>query len=521
MKLRSFGSAVLASLVLAGSAAAGPLDFLFGTPSLEEAWRYTAAGGETACEIASFDAETQKVFVTNAVDETVDVLDATDGTLLHQIEVGEVNSVACYEGLVAIAVAAETGVRGKVILVDADDYMVYSQPEAGFLPDMVTFTPNGKYVLVANEGEPDDDYIIDPIGSISIIDVTDPSDPEVFEAGFESFNSDEAALKAAGVRIFGPGASVAQDIEPEYITVSANSRTAYVSCQENNAIAVISIPAKRVLSINPLGFKDHSLPENAMDASDDDDGTINIQPWPTKGMYMPDAIASTQFLGFTLVASANEGDARDYDGFAEEERIKDLVLDEGAFPDADDLLEDKNLGRLNVTTTLGDPDNDGEYEELYSFGARSFSIWLLTPFGQTLQVYDSGSDFEDITAAQVPEFFNSDDGDADNFDNRSDAKGPEPEAIDIGGDLGSTWAFIGLERVGGVMVYDITNPLNPSFVQYSRNLTDVAPEGIDFISRSDSPFTEPAIVVAHEFSGTTTLFKIKRTGGLLSRLLND
>lgn len=520
MKLRCFGSAVLASLVLASSAAAGPLDFLFGTPTLEEAWRYSAAGGESACEIASYDAETQKVFVTNAVDETVDVLDATDGTLLYQIEAGNVNSVACYEGLVAIAVAAETGVRGKVILVDAEDYSVYSEPEAGFLPDMVTFTPNGKYVLVANEGEPDDDYLIDPVGSVSIIDVTDPSDPEVFEAGFESFNGDEAALKAAGVRIFGPGASVAQDIEPEYITVSANSRTAYVSCQENNAIAVISIPAKRVLSINPLGFKDHSLPENAMDTSDRDDA-INIQPWPTKGMYMPDSIASTRFLGFTVVASANEGDARDYDGFSEEERIKDLVLDEDAFPDAEFLQEDENLGRLDVTTTLGDIDNDGDYDELYSFGARSFSLWLLSPFGQTVQLYDSGSDFEEITAAQVPDYFNSDDGDIDNFDNRSDAKGPEPEAIDIGSDLGCTWAFIGLERVGGVMLYDISNPLNPSFVEYSRNLTDIAPEGIDFISRSDSPFTEPAIVVSHEFSGTTTLFKIKRTGGLLSNLLND
>ncbi|MEW4562120.1 choice-of-anchor I family protein [Bremerella sp. JC770] len=521
MKLFSMGGAALASLVLAGSAAAGPLDFLLGTPTLEESWRYTAAGGEGACEIAAYDVDTQKVFVTNAADETVDVLDAANGDLLHQIAAGDVNSVACYEGVVAIAVAAETGVRGKVILLDAEDYSVFSEPEAGFLPDMVTFTPNGKYVLVANEGEPDDDYLLDPVGSVSIIDVTDPTDPEVFEAGFESFNGDEAALKAAGVRIFGPGASVAQDMEPEYIAVSANSRTAYVSCQENNAIAVVNIPAKRIVSINPLGFKDHSQAENAMDASDDDDGTINIQPWPTKGVYMPDAIASTRFLGFTLIASANEGDARDYDGFAEEERIKDLVLDEDAFPDAEFLQEDENLGRLNVTTTLGDIDNDGDYDELYSFGARSFSIWLFTPFGQTVQVYDSGSDFEDITAAQVPEFFNSDDGDADNFDNRSDAKGPEPEAIDIGSDLGCTWAFIGLERVGGIMLYDISNPLNPSFVEYSRNLIDIAPEGIDFIARGDGPFTEPAIVVSHEFSGTTTLFKIKRTGGLLSNLLND
>ncbi|MHC2067537.1 choice-of-anchor I family protein [Bremerella sp. T1] len=521
MKLLSVSGAILASLMLAGTAFAGPLDFLFGTPALEEAWRYTAAGGEGASEIAAFDASTQKVFVTNAVDGTVDVLDASTGSLLEQIEAGDVNSVACYEGLVAIAIAAEeTGVRGKVMLVDANNYSILAEPEAGFLPDMVTFTPNGRYVLVANEGEPNDDYDVDPVGSISIIDVRKPGNPKVFEAGFESFNGDEAALKAAGVRIFGPGASVAQDLEPEYIAVSADSRTAYVSCQENNAVAVVSISAKKVLSVNPLGYKDHTLAENAMDASNRDEG-INIQTWPTKGMYQPDAISSTRFLGFTLIASANEGDARDYDGFSEEERVKDLVLDEEAFPDAELLQEDENLGRLNSTLATGDLDGDGDHDEIYSYGARSFSLWLFTPFGETIQIYDSGNDFETITAALVPDYFNSQEGDIDEFDSRSDDKGPEPEAIDVGNDLGSTWAFIGMERVGGVMLYDITNPIRPEFVEYSRNLIDAGPEGIDYVSRGDSPFTEPAIVVSHEISGTTTMFRIKRTGGLLSGLLND
>lgn len=517
MKLRCFSNAVLASLVLASSAAAGPLDFLFGTPNLELQWRHFG----TVSEIASYDATTKKVFTTNSADGTVDVLDATDGTLLHQINVGDVNSVECYEGLVAIAVDSGTvGVRGKVMLVDAEDYSVFAEPEVGFLPDMVTFTPNGKYVLVANEGEPEDDYILDPVGSVSIIDVTNPADPEVFEAGFESFNSEEAELKAAGVRIFGPGSSVAQDMEPEYITVSANSRTAYVSCQENNAVAVINIPAKRIVSINPLGYKDHSLAENALDVSDRDDA-INIQPWPVKGMYMPDSIAATQYLGFTLVASANEGDAREYGDYAEEERVKDLVLDPSIFPDAEDLHENETLGRLTVTTTMGDIDNDGDFDELYSFGARSFSIWLFTPFGQTVQVFDSGSEFEEIIAAQVPEEFNSNEGEADSFDNRSDNKGPEPEALDIGSDLGCTWTFIGLERVGGIMLYDISNPLNPSFVQYERDSVDSAPEGINFIPRGEGPFSEPSIVVANEVSGTTTFYRIKRTGGLLSSLLND
>ncbi|MEW4454456.1 choice-of-anchor I family protein [Bremerella sp. JC817] len=521
MKLLRLGIAMMASLLIAPTVVAGPLDFLFGTPTLVEEWRYVAASGSGASEIAAYDSTSKKVFLTNVNDGTIDVLDALTGDLLESIPAGKVNSVAAHEGLVAIAVEAETtGVRGKVMLVDADDYSVIAEVTAGYLPDMVTFTPNGKYVLVANEGEPDDDYVIDPVGSISIIDVRKPAKPKVYEAGFESFNADEATLKAAGVRIFGPGATVAMDMEPEYIAVSADSRTAYVSCQENNAVAIVNIASKKIISINPLGYKDHSLAKNAMDASNRDDA-INIQPWPTKGMYQPDAIASTDFLGFTLIATANEGDARDYDGYSEEARVKDLVLDPDAFPDAEFLQEDENLGRLNSTLANGDIDNDGDFDEIYSYGARSFSIWLFTPFGQTVQLFDSGDQFEQITAAQVPDYFNSQEGDADEFDSRSDDKGPEPEAIDIGTDLGATWAFIGLERVGGVMLYDITNPLNPEFVQYERNLIDAAPEGIDFISRGDSPFTEPAIVVSHEVSGTATMYKVKRVGGLFSDLLND
>ncbi|MBI1247584.1 alkaline phosphatase [bacterium] len=521
MKLYSLSLAILASLVSAQVTLAGPLEFLFGTPQLVEEWRYTAAAGEGSSEIGTYDAATKKVFLTNINDDTVDVLDAVTGDLLYSIPAGKVNSVSAHDGLVAIAVeGSDTGVRGKIMLVDAEDYSVLSEPESGYLPDMCTFTPDGNYVLVANEGEPNDDYTIDPVGSVSIIDVTDPSNPEVYEAGFESFNAEEADLKAAGVRIFGPGASVAMDMEPEYIAVSANSKTAYVGCQENNAIAVVSIPAKKILSINPLGFKDHTLAKNAFDASDKDDA-INIQTHPTKGMYMPDSIASTNFLGFTLIATANEGDSRDYDGFSEEVRVEDLTLDADAFPDAAALQDKENLGRLKTTIANGDADNNDEYEEIYSYGARSFSIWYFTPFGDTLQVFDNGNDFEQITAAEIPDLFNSQDNDPDEFDKRSDDKGPEPEALDIGHDLGTTLVFIGMERVSGVFMYDMSNPFDPEYLQYIRNELDASPEGIDFIPRGASPFTEPAILVSHEVSGTATMFRIKRVGGLFSGLLND
>ena len=89
--------------------------------------------------------------------------------------------------------------------------------EVGALPDMLTFTPDGSKVIVANEGEPNSDYTIDPEGSVSIIDVSGGlgaiSQANVTTLNFNAFNPAQAALEAAGVRIFGPGATVSQDLE--------------------------------------------------------------------------------------------------------------------------------------------------------------------------------------------------------------------------------------------------------------------------------------------------------------------
>ena len=374
------------------------------------------------------------------------------------------------------------------------------------------------------------DYSVDPEGSVSVIKVNKGNNPSVKEAEFSSFNGQKDALIAKGVRIFGPGATVAQDVEPEYVAIDQNSNTAYVSLQENNAIAVVDLKKAKVFSIDPLGFKDHSQAGNGLDASDRD-SEINIQNWPVFGMYQPDGIATISFLGFTLVVTANEGDARDYDAFAEEERVKDINLSLDAFPDAEELQEDGNLGRLTITSTLGE-NEAGEYEQLYAFGARSFSIWLVSPRGYATQVYDSGEEFEQITADQLPADFNSTNDENDTFDNRSDNKGPEPEGIAVGKDLLQTFSFIGMERIGGIMTYDITNPFSPRFMEYSNNRDfggdaeadtagDLGPEGIVFVGRSDSPFKEPVLIVANEVSGSTTLYRIKRVGGILSNLFNE
>ena len=462
-------------------------------------------GIEGAAEIPAYDRSSQRLFVVNAENDAIAVFDLSNPsnpTPIFDIALtsGSPNSVTVYDGLVAVAVADNTETeRGSVAFFDVDGNFDTSL-EVGALPDMLTFTPDGSKVLVANEGQPNDDYTVDPEGSISIIDV---ASKDITTASFTGFNEQKEALITEGIRIFGSGATVARDLEPEYIAVSADGTTAFVTLQENNAFAIVDIATATVTDIVPLGFKDYSLEGNSLDPSNRDDG-INLGTFDNLfGMYQPDAVASYEVNGETFYVTANEGDARDYDGFSEEARVADLVLDPTAFPDADALQDESVLGRLLVTTTLGDTDGDGDYDELYSYGGRSFSIW--NSDGEL--VFDSGNDLATITAELVPELFNSQ-GDAESFDSRSDDKGAEPEGVVTGVVDGKTYAFIGLERIGGIIVYDVSNPEAPKFVQYVRAEGDIAPEGLTFIAADESPNNNPLLVVANEVSGSTTVFEI-------------
>jgi hypothetical protein len=865
-----------------------------------------------AAEIPAYDAESQRLFVVNANSATVDVLDLSDPdnpTQLFQIDAtaygGSANSVAVKNGVVAVAIESENPQEpGTVVFLDIDGNLL-NTVTVGALPDMLTFTPDGQKVLVANEGEPNSDYTVDPEGSVSIIDLSaGVENATATIAGFSAFNDQIDQLRAAGVRIFGPNATVAQDLEPEYITVSSDSKTAWVTLQEGNALGVLNLETGEITNIVPLGFKDHNaapeletfffdaeelpslgtvagrgdiplsgfsglyfegvnpetgnlqfithpdrgpdggetengdrifllpdfqpefvrfelnretgdltlteriplkrqdgtpltglpnlagadpdvpidpegnpleydplgadlegivraldgtywladeyrpaiyhftadgtlidryvpsglppelgtgaLPEvynlrranrgfeaiafqdgkvyafvqsplnnpeseatatirilefdpatetttgeylyiqddigggsdkigdaasigggkflvierdsgfgeesiknvyridltnatnlmelppdtlatgetfdsltpeqlaakgitpvtkenyadlaalgygftdkpeglaivdpttiavlndndfgadpsipiglglvtlqNGLDASNEDNA-INIANYPIQGIYQPDAIASYTVNGETYLITANEGDTRDYDAFSEEERIADLTLDPTAFPNAAELQNDAVLGRLIVTTANGDTDGDGDFDQLYSFGGRSFSIW--TSSGQL--VYDSGNEFERITAELIPDEFNANNTENDSFDNRSDDKGPEPEGVTVGRVGDRTYAFIGLERVSGVMVYDVTEPTNPSFVQYINNRDfsvefdvdaegepaptaeqviaagDLGPEGLVFIAAEESPNGQPLLVVSNEVSGSTTVYEI-------------
>jgi hypothetical protein len=242
---------------------------------------------------------------------------------------------------------------------------------------------------------------------------------------------------------------------------------------------------------------------------------INIANWPTLGMYQPDAIASYKTGGRDYIITANEGDARDYDGYSEEERVKDLDLDPAVFPDAATLQADENLGRLNSTTANGDADGDGLFETIYSYGARSMAIWN----AEGELVFDSGDLFEQVIALELPEEFNSTNDENGSFDNRSDDKGPEPEGVAVAKIKGRHYAFIGMERVGGIFVMDVTDPVNPRFIQYVNDRDfkgvpeegtagDLAPEGLRVVPAEVSPIGHPLLLVANEVSGSVAIYRI-------------
>lgn len=535
---------------------------------------------ESAAEIPAYDAASKRLFVVNAQKGLVDVLDASKPEQpVHIAELSardyladsEVNSVAVQNGIVAIAVQAKNKTdTGLVVFFNAKDLSFMSKVAVGSLPDMLTFSPNGKTVLVANEAEPNDDYSIDPEGSVSIIDIQDIKQPKASIADFRAWNSQKADLMSKGVRIFGPNATVAQDLEPEYITISGDSKTAWVTLQENNAIARIDIAQQKVTDIYPLGYKDHGVMGNELDVSDRD-SKIDIKTWTgLVGMYQPDSIANYQVNGKTYLVTANEGDSREWlkdedayfagnlaQGYVENIRMKHLFNSkgfnaEGDYPahlqkiangvkgaklnpvtfaycgatatEAGDCRKDGNLGRLNIAWNMGYQTNaDGSpkldangrliYDKLYAYGARSFSIWNT----QGQLVWDSGSEFEKKISELFPNYFNTD-HEAVSLDDRSDNKGPEPEGITLGTIGAKTFAFIGLERMSGVMVYDITTPMQPKFVEYftTRNFVetdsakqgDLGPEGLIFIAAKDSPNGKPLLVVGNEVSGSTAIYQV-------------
>lgn len=457
-------------------------------------------GGVGAAEISAFDPLTNRLFVVKneAGVNKIEVIDFKDPSVMNSIgsiditDLGAVNSVAVHDGKLAAAIEAkDKQANGKVVVFKTGDYSKIAEVTVGALPDMIVFSPDGKYILTANEGEPSADYTNDPSGTVSIISVN--NNYAVTTIDFSSMAGQQAALTQKGFRIFGLNSTFVKDIEPEYITISADSKTAWVTLQENNGIAKVDINSKAITNIFPLGFKDYSLDGNFIDPSDKEG--YKAAKWNVKGIYMPDAIAVLEDNGTPYLFTANEGDAREYDAFKEVKRVKDntVLLDPVKFPNAADLKKDEQLGRLNITTTLGDLNGDGKLDELYSLGSRSFSVWN----GITgAQIYDSKNELDRKC------------NDAGVYDDgRSDDKSVEPEGITIGTVGYKKTAFVGMERADAVAVYDVTNPSSPVFLQLLK--CGDAPEGVLFIPAKNSPTKRSLLVVSSEEDGVIKVYTPK------------
>lgn len=497
--------------------------------------------GESAAEIVAFHAESERILTVNARSGEVDILDASDPTNPQHIGAisaggdNEINSVAVREdglGVAAVQPAVKTD-PGEALFFDASTGEELGRVGVGALPDNVHITEEGDYALLANEGEPSDElnaegtaYVEDPEGSVSVIklpdDVAAPTEADARVADFRAF--DNAELHP-DIRVFGPEDHhnlPSRDFEPEYVA-SANGK-AWATLQENNALAIIDIESATVEKVIPAHIADHSV--TPIDPSNKD-SKAELRTLPVKGLSMPDAIHAFTIDGEAYFATANEGDAREWgdeDGsgvYTDEAEIGELI-ENGEVCDSFEMPEgfgeQEFAGNLKVSRASG---HNGEcFEELYAYGSRSFSIYDAA--GNV--IFDSGSDFEEITSQIDSLNFNADNEDPD-MDDRSDNKGPEPEAVTIGQVGDRTYAFIGIERVGGVFVYDVSNPADAEYVTYVNNRDfsveydednvaatqaagDLGPEGLAFVSAEDSPNGEALLVVGSEVSGTTTIFQV-------------
>ncbi|WP_043932652.1 choice-of-anchor I family protein [Bacillus sp. EB01] len=485
-------------------------------------------------EIVKYNADNKKFYVINGYGQTIDIvslknlkksskeqqqlqkeksIQIAEAVNSDTFTYGDVTSIEIdrkRDVIVAAVQEADYTKNGKIVVMNYDGKILKTY-DAGVQPDMVKLTEDGKYILSADEGEPRAGFDgEDPQGSVTIIEAKSGKTTRVL------FNDQNAIADDVHIRNHGTKADAVKDFEPEYIAVSADGKKAFVTLQENNAIATIDIKNGKILSVKSLGYKDHSLPGNELDAARN--GKIELERLPILGAYMPDSVAYVKIKGDEYLVTANEGDATEW------------PEEDPAFINVADFKDIKNTIRLNPDRIKGmtaeeaqaafdKMKNSDAYKKLevltdrgndaiYTLGGRSFSIWK----ADTMElVYDSGSDFETITAQRLPDVFNWSNDD-DEFEKRSAKKGPEPEDVKIGIVGGEVFAFVGLERIGGVMTYNITNPENAQFANYfnSRDFSqaiagDVSPEGIEFIDAKDSPTKRPLILVGNEVSGTVSV----------------
>lgn len=436
-------------------------------------WTVAHATAGFNAEIPAYDPRTNTLWVAGVAG--VEILDAASGARVGFLDTrafGHVNSVSIANGRAAVAIedAVDRQRPGVVMVFDTSTLTATGSYAVGALPDMLTFTPDGRRILVANEGTPNrygsrigtsvprvyGPAPADPPGSVSVIDLAAGT---VTTIGLSSTPEEGSFIRR----------NTGMDFEPEYIAVAPDGGRAYVTLQEANALAILDLRTLTFEKIVGLGVKDFSRPGHEIDPWND--GTIQFVNVPAFGLYMPDGVAAYQAAGQTFLVLANEGDFRE---------------DDGDRSTAGSLGAPDPLRNLRVSNTESSP---GSY---YAAGARSISI----RDANGNLVYDSGSILDREAAAR---------GIYD--DNRSRDKGVEPEDVallDVGGRI---YAFVGLERTlqAAVAIFDVTDPFATRFVDMLVSPGDLAPEGVKAFRGADGGYY---LAFANEASNTTSLFRL-------------
>ena len=509
--------------------------------------RIVSGDGEGGAEIPTFHAESKRLFSTNGARNTVDVYDLSDPskpTRINRVELksygSDVTSVAAGKDVIVAAVhraetfaanGTPTTPSGVLVVMDPNGKVLSTADLKGVLPDAVTFTPSGTTALVAIEGQPvcakDDpattaneatDYLkaVDPLGGVSIVDLTDPSSPEVTFVGFKGFTVGE--LRAKGLALSSVVNDAGKDLEPEYITALDEAK-AYVTIQEANGIGVLDIDQKTWIDVR-RAFES-KLSQTPIDTSDRDSGKGPRSYLNVVGSSQPDAVAGFKIGSGDYFLTANEGDAREYTCLNDDLRASSLKVDSRRFPDWKTWSTNAELGRAKVNPNAGDRDGDGDFDTIHLRGSRS-----MTMYRNGVPLWDSGKLLEEIqiSAFGVANINGSHALSADkstvNYtaQDRSDDKGAEPEGVAVGMVGGARVAILGLERISALVVFDVSNPSSPTFIKWIQMLpttptpaaqaTAWSPEGVIFVPADKSPNGKALFITSYELSGSMTVHQI-------------
>lgn len=475
---------------------------------LEEIGRLGTADSLPGAEISAYIASEKMLAVTSGQNSLslVSLKEASAPKLLRVLDFPhEIPSVAAHGNLLAILEKGETSSKpGTVHLYEINGETPFKRKSLPVCegPDMVSFSPDGKTLLLACEGEPDSQNGKDPEGAIGLVDLSSGVSRASFQA-LDFFAFDSASLVQKGVRVAGPG-SFRQNLEPEYISFSPDGRFAFASLQENNAVAKIDVHQKKIVTVWALGTVDHSLPGNEFDFQDN--GIIALENAPIRGELQPDGICAFESNGKLYILTADEGASRDFASYSDETIAKHLksagLLDSSVFSTG--LL--RRLGKLPIDAE-NPCDRKFPCRYLNTFGGRSISLFD----GNTgARIWNSGNIFEKTLAEKHPNRFNwNAKKEKIKIDSRSDKKGPEPEGVTTGKTANGTFAFVAVERASGIAVFDLKNPQKPEFREYVAGTVDRGPEGVLFIPAEISPLSGiPLLIVGYEYSQTLVIYRV-------------